>query len=213
MNKKRKVRFKELVEMKIQSYGSQKQLAEKLGLTKYALSKVLHNKQKMYLEDYIDLSYELNMLNPRIQRPWIEEIFKEADDSIIENLFRTRTREGVSYEQIICQLEQRKIELENRCSELEFKLSHDLESTTKNMYLVNELFVDKEIFESNTYDDTIADRFLAFLDNIEKTLRENQSSFDANSYLEYLKLKKSSDLIENQYVFNLSELSGKTANE
>lgn len=71
---------------------TQTRLAEDLGYTRFAFSKILHNKQKMYISEFLELSKALNLFQsgqPDIQTPYNKEKTPDQEEILQRNLDKT----------------------------------------------------------------------------------------------------------------------------
>lgn len=224
MGKLDKNRYDELIiERIISTQYSHNELAGKLGLTKEAFSKIIHNKQKLYLNDFIDLAYELNLINAKAKRSLAYSYLVHAPlEKYIEILSSSQWNHDLYMK---------------ACREMGFETTtpttkviqvaptvkkvpatpdeHLYEEANKILKDVNKL---QDILGdySGTYSDddlTPGEQLVELLKDISKKLSENSSQFDTESYLEYIHLKNNAYMIENQYVFNIEQITPKEENK
>ncbi|MGN0426639.1 MAG: hypothetical protein ACI4F0_02455 [Agathobacter sp.] len=180
---------------------SQCKLGEKLGYTRFAFNKIIKGKQKMYLNEFLELAYELNILSPTLNKSLKSEIIKNLTEKDIEFIFKEHDWSYALYQEhrnkYISEIEKFDIEWD--------KLNQILSHWEQIKNALNE--IDDYMKDTETSSNTYAPFFIYLIEQFNSKMNEYSSSFDAASYAEYLKLKRSAELIENQYVFNLSELS------
>lgn len=191
---------------------SQTKLAQKLGLTKYALNKILKGKQKMYLHEFIELSYELNLLYPKLTRPFEDELISRMDISSIRRIVERKLSGSYEYQRIenkynkaLASLKH-KTEIIEEIDGIDWEMVEDVIEQL-NAYLKEECTEDNiRIIEDDDFRyDYYSTKFCYLIKLINDRLNSNNSPFDMASYIEYQQLKKSAYMIENQYVFKFPE--------
>lgn len=191
---------------------SQTKLAQKLGLTKYALNKILKGKQKMYLHEFIELSYELNLLYPKLTRPFEEELIRRMDTEDIKRIVETKLYGSYEYQRIedsynkaFASLKQKE-EIINEIDGIDWIMVDNVINEL-NLYLKEEYPEnDIRLIEDDDYRyEYYSTRFCYLIKLINDRLLKNNSSFDMASFIEYQRLKNSAYMIENQYVFKFPE--------
>lgn len=224
MGKLDKNRYDELIiERIISTQYSHNELAGKLGLTKEAFSKIIHNKQKMYLNDFIDLAYELNLINPKAKRSLAYSfLIRAPKEKYIEllsssqwnhNLYMEACREmGLETTTPTSKAIQVAPTVKKVPATPDEHLYEEANKILKDVNKLQDILGDY----SGTYSDdnlTPGEQLVELLKDISKKLNENNSQFDTESYLEYIHLKNHAYMIENQYVFNLEQITPKEENK
>ena len=212
MGKIGKKLFTELVMEKInQKKISHTRLAEKLGITKYALSKVINGKQKMYLHEFLELSYAINLLHPNLSKPLEYEIMARMDYDEFEETVRrkisgeyTLDKHREECEKVQTEYEMKKKEVEEKLSELKAieKLLHkkvDWQELEKMIAAINKYARD---VKGNDVPIKVYFMLATILENFEKC----DTSFDAETYIDYMNYKNNHYLEHHQLVLNFDEL-------
>lgn len=164
----------------------QKEIGIMLGLEKYDVSKVLHGKRKLYLHEFLMLANALNLTSPAKEKTYLQKI--EELEKEIESL------------------KEKKKELNDSLKKYKTSTKENedkVEELTSKVILYSDAYerVDKYLENSKLDVDELSDIF----ERLEKALKEG-SMFSPASYIEYEKLKRNKYFLENQYVFNLSDL-------
>ena len=165
----------------------QKEIGIMLGLEKYDVSKVLHGKRKLYLHEFLTLMNAVNLIAPDKEKAYVQRI--EELENEIESL------------------KEKKKELNDSLKKYKTSTKENedkVEELTSKAILYSDAYerVDKYLEDSKLDVDELNDVF----ERLEKALEEGESMFSPTSYIEYERLKRNKYFLENQYVFNLSDL-------
>ena len=179
----------------------------------------------MYLNDFIDLAYELNLLHPDTKLPFMDAYLWRASVNRYIDLISSRYWDNDLYNKAKAKVdkengitaptvqEQRqtiksqndKVTSNSQPGLDDNQIAQIYQRAYKNIINVQNLLEDSQ---SCDYEKpSIGRELLDLLQDIKNELEKNHSKFDETSYLEYLHLKKNAELIENQYVFNLTDIS------
>ena len=215
MGKIGKKLFTELVMEKIKSKKiSHTQLAERLGLTKYALSKVINGKQKMYLHEFLELSYAINLLHPTLTKSLEKEILSRMSYAEFEEIIRRKIsgeyeldRAEAECEKALSKYKEKIRKYEEALSDIEVK-QNVLEKTVKcNWKEIEEVICAFDVYARHIKKSDVPLRLYYLLASIINKFDESETSFDAASYIEYLDYKEHRYLEHNQLVLNFDDLN------
>lgn len=214
MGKIGKVQFTELVMEKIKNKKiSHTRLAEKLGLTKYALSKVINGKQKMYLHEFLELSYEINLLHPTLTKSIENELITRMDDSELEKCVRAKLygnhifeKAEQEYNETLLEYEQKKAEYEELISEMEKMQRHINKKVKCRWKEIEDVILALDGYAGYSRSKNIPFKLYSLLATIIERIDKLDTSFNAASYIEYLDYKDHHYMEYNQLMFNLDDI-------
>ena len=174
----------------------QKELAKEMGITKFALSKIISNKQKMYLSEFVTLSKYLGIsFDDRLFS--VESISTDALQEYFLNVADKDEKEEL---------------LHKLCSEYNFDPPHYfyIEDMISILEYTNDVL---HITSYNDYKELLercVEYNLIVTDSDDIETDTKKTYFDnAREYLEYIDLKKHLEEYENQYRFDMDSITPK----
>lgn len=189
MNKKEtKALIQELLDEKKLSH---KDLAAKMGITKFALSKIISNKQKMYLSDFMTLFEYLGLLFNKkafsinsLRRNYLRNADWDEKQQLLSEIYKEFGHIQFNF-----------IDIMDTIQILEY-ISHDLDVSSFNEF-------------RNLYQKCNERDLLNWETEEKKNTNEPEDGYfrSAKEYIEYLQLKADLDFYKNQYTFNFDDTS------
>ncbi len=169
---------------------SHKDLASKMGITKFALSKILSNKQKMYLSDFMTLFEHLGLL-------FNKKAF--SIKSLRKNFFKNADLDAK--QQLLS-------EIYKEFGYTTFDFIDIMDTIQILEYVSNELEV-SSFNEFRTLYEECNKRDLINWEAEENAKNEPEEGYfrSAKEYIEYLHLKADLDYYKNQYTFKFDDSS------
>lgn len=169
---------------------SHKDLAAKMGITKFALSKILSNKQKMYLSDFMTLFEYLGLLFNKkafsiksLRRNYLKNADIDEKQQLLSEIYKEFGYTTFDF-----------IDIMDTIQILEY-ISNELEISSFNEFkILYEKCNERDLLNWETEE--------------KKSANEPEEGYfrSAKEYIEYLQLKTNLEYYQNQYTFKFDDI-------